>query len=529
MAGRKLTDNQHQIVKEYVALARRISAYPSRSDLIRAGISRDRIRSHFGNMAELKAASKEFYPESFTKIIDTEIFNSSAFEDLKKKAKKHKVFVVTTVVAGAPVNQNLMQSIKQYCKKRNAMLLVIPADYALQQLDHDLVSDKDVNIVFKTLHLNSNICVNPIKIDPKQVDPATGLDSFGHSETVLIGSPKQRRLPVANSNNKMARIIQATGALTRPNYIPNDGIPKRRDTLAEKHHRMGGVIVEIVDDKLYHFRHFEMCKDGSFNDLFYNYSKGGVKFVGCLGIIQGDKHVGDTDPKVNAAVDEMCASGKPKFRVEHDFFNGKSINPHGEDDLIETAQLAEAGELNLRKEFQLCADELNRVRKLGTADIHVIVESNHNDWILRYLKKGKFSPENRLIATKLQALVIENGENPFKAAMEMMGVKMGPDLLFLNVDDDFVKAGIALGNHGHLGANGRKNPGTKGMYKAYGACFFGHGHHGEIYHDAMMVGTSTHLKLSYNKGASSWDNAQGILYKDGTRQLINVIHGKWRK
>ena len=321
-------------------------------------------------------------------------------------------------------------------------------------------------------------------------------------------------------------MIQATGALTKPHYIPKSGIPKRRDTLAEKQHRMGGVIIEIVDDKLYHFRHFEMCKDGSFNDLFYNYSKTGVKYVGCEAIIQGDKHVGDTDPAVNAAVDEMCKIGKPKYRIEHDFFNGKSINPHGEDDVIEQVQLAELGLLNLKNELQMCADEINRVRRLNSSQTHVIVESNHNEWIVRYLKKNKFSPENHLLAIKLQQAVIE-GKQPFAAAMEICGVKAGPDLIFLELDDDFIVEGVACGNHGHLGANGKRNPGTKGMYKAYGKCSFGHTHHGEIWHDAQNVGTSTYMKLSYNHGASSWDNSQGILYAGGTRQLVNVIYGKW--
>ncbi len=522
-----LTDAQKVIIKTYAKFARKYNSYPSRTELIKLGISRDMVRHHFGNMEFLKKNAKDHDPVSFAKIIDIEIFNDSVFSELENKTKRHKVFIVQTVVAGAPIHKNLMLSVRKYLDIKGGMHLIIPADYALQDISPELMADPDVNIVFRTLHLNSNICINPIKIDPKQVDPTTGLDSFGHSETVIIGSPKQRRISVANSNNKLARVIQATGALTRPNYVPRDGIPKRRDTLAEKHHRMGGVIVEIVDNKLYHFRHFEMCKDGSFNDLFYNYNKDGMKFVGCEAIVQGDKHVGDTDPSVNDAVDEICAMGKPTYRIEHDFFNGKTISKHSMDNQVERAQLAENKQIDFLDELKMTAEELVRVRKLKTAKIHVIVESNHNDWIMQYLNKGKFSDESRLISIKLQAAAIE-GTHPLKAAMELCGVKDGDDLKFLEVDDDFILSGVACGNHGHLGANGRRNPGTKGMLKAYGKCFFGHGHHGDIWHDAIMVGTSTYLKVGYNKGASSWDQSQGILYHDGTRQLVNVIYGKWR-
>lgn len=516
-----------KILKAYTSFASKNNALPTRNDMKAIGISRDAIRHYFGNMLILKQNAKERTPKAFEKIIDIEIFSNSAFSEIEKKARKHKVYVIQTAVAGGPIHGDLFASVKTFLKNKKGMHLIIPADYALQDIDPVLMEDPDINIVFRTLRLNSNICVDPIKIDPKQVDPIAGLSDLAHAETVIIGSPKQRRVSISNSNSKLSRMIQATGALTKPSYVPSNGVPKRRDTLAEKHHRMGGVIVEIVDNKLYHFRHFEMCKDGSFNDLFYNYSKKGVKYVGCAAIIQGDKHVGDTDPVVNAAVDEMCKIGKPKYRVEHDFFNGKSINPHGEHDVIELAQLAEAGLLNLKKELQSCADEITRVRKLKSSKVHVIVESNHNDWILRYLKKGQFSPENRLVANKLQTAVIE-GKQPFAAAMELFGVHAGPDLVFLELDDDFIVEGVALGNHGHLGSNGKRNPGAKGMFKAYGKCSFGHTHHGEIWHDAQNVGTSTYMKLSYNKGASSWDNSQGILYEGGTRQLVNVIYGKWR-
>lgn len=517
-----------KLLKAYASLAKSLGAYPTIAELQEAGISRNTFRHNFGTHDDYKEAAKQAFPEHFKDVLDDSMFNNSVHDALQKEVRTVKRFIITTAVAGAPLHKGLLASMKKFQELHQAMVLVIPADYALQDMNKTLVADPDVRIVFKTLHLNTNICVNPIKIDPKQVDPATGLDSFGQSETVIIGSPKQRRVPVANSNSKLARVIQATGAITRPNYIPRDGIPKRRDTLAERHHRMGGVIVEIVDDKLYHFRHFEMSKDGSFNDLFHNYSGEGMKYVGCAAIVQGDKHVGDTDPAVNAAVDEMCAIGKPRYRIEHDFFNGASISHHSEKNQVERAIMAKQGKISLHNELNITSGEMKRVRSLKTAKTHVIVESNHNDWIMQYLNRGHFTDENRHVSVKLQDLAME-GKHPLQAAMETLyGVKPGTDIKWLGIDDDFRVAGVELAAHGHLGANGKRNPGTKGMYKCYGKVMFGHGHHGEIYHDAMMVGTSTYLKLGYNKGCSSWDNSQGILYADGTRQLVNVIGGKWR-
>jgi hypothetical protein len=526
----KTASRKDQIALTYAKLAKKLKAYPSRSDLLKeAGISRDMIRDHFGNMDSLKQHAQSLSPKSFENIISPEAFSAEVFSDLKEQVKKYKRFVVTTAVAGAPVHENFLDALKGYCSLNKAMLLLIPANYALYEIDPDLVSDPNVNIVFRPLKLNSNIYIDPIKIDPKQVDPVAGLDALGQTDgTVIIGSPKQRRIPVANSNTKLARIIQSTGAITRPKYIPSDKIPKRRDRLAEAHHKMGAVIVEIVDDKFYHFRPVQMCKDGSFNDLFYKYTPNGKKsFVGCEAIVQGDYHVTETDPLVDKAVDEMCLLGKPNFRIFHDFFSGVSINHHEMRNKVLRARLAGENKINLEQELKENAKVIKAKQKLKTAKKLVFAKSNHDEFLDRYLAEGNFDDQNRVISTKLQVLAME-GKDPFKAGLEMMGVEFGPDIIWLERDQDFRVAGIELGAHGDLGANGKRNPGSKGMYKAYGKVIYGHCHYGEMWHEAWSVGTSTYRKLSYNRGASSWDNSQAIVYSDGTRQLINVIEGKWR-
>jgi hypothetical protein len=519
-----------QIALVYAKLTKKLKTYPSRSDLLReVGISRDMIRDHFGNMEALRQYAQKLSPKNFENIISPETYSSEVFSDLKEQAKKYKRFVVTAAVAGAPVHENFLKALKVYCSINKAMLLVIPANYAIYEMDPNLVADPDVHIVFKPLKLNSNIQVDPIKIDPKQVDPVVGLDALGQTEgTVLIGSPKQRRVPVANSNTKLARIIQSTGAVTRARYIPADRIPKRRDRLAEAHHKMGAVVVEIVDDKLYHFRVVQMCKDGSFNDLFYKYTPDGKKsFVGCEAIIQGDYHVTETDPLVDKAVDEMCAIGKPTYRIFHDFFSGVSINHHEMKNKVLRARLASENKISLEAEMKATAEAIQSKQKLKTAKKLVFSKSNHDEFLDRYLAEGNFDDHNRVFSTKLQVLAME-GKDPLKAGLEMMGVRFESDIIWLERDQDFRVAGIELGAHGDLGANGKRNPGAKGMYKAYGKVIYGHCHFGEMWHEAWSVGTSTYRKLSYNRGASSWDNSQAIVYSDGTRQLINVIEGKWR-
>lgn len=523
-----MSNKKDQIALEYARLAKKIKAYPSRADVIKTlDISRDVIRAHFGDMDSLKEHAKTLSPKSFENIVSPEAYAPEVFSDLKNKVKKFKRFVVTTAVAGAPVNENFLDSIKTYCRINKAMLLVIPANYALYEMSPDLVTDPDVNIVFKSLKLNSNIYIDPIKIDPKQVDPATGLDALGRTDgTVIIGSPKQRRIPVANSNTKLARIIQSTGAITKNKYIPSDKIQKRRDVLGEAHHVMGAVIIEIQDDKFYHFRVVQACKDSSFNDLFYKYTPQGSSYVGCEAVVQGDYHVTETDPEVDKAVDRMCQLGKPKYRIFHDFFSGVAINHHEMKNKVLRAKLASENKLGLEEELKKNAKAIISKLKLKTAGKLVFSKSNHDEFLDRYLADGSFDDQNRIMSTQLMVAAME-GKDPLKYAMESMGVDF-TNIIWLERDQDFRVAGIELGAHGDLGANGKRNPGSKGMYKAYGKVIYGHCHYGEMWHDAWSVGTSTYRKLSYNRGASSWDNSHAIVYADGTRQLINVINGKWR-
>lgn len=527
---KKKTSRKDEIALSYIKLVEKTKKYPSGSTLIKdLKISKDMVRNHFGTMAGLKEYSKQLSPKSFEGVISPENYSNSAFFDLKTQTKKYKKFIITTAVAGAPVHEGFLASIKSYSKKNKAMLLIIPANYALYDIDPVLASDPDINIVFKSLRLNSNIHIDPIKIDPKQVDPILGLDALGQTEgTVIIGSPKQRRAPIANSNTKLARIIQSTGAITKNKYIPADGVPKRRDRLAESHHTMGAVVVEIIDDIFFHFRVVQMCKDGSFNDLFYKYSPNGdKKFIGCEAVIQGDYHVTETDPKVDKAVDEICSLGKPKYRVFHDFFSGVSINHHEMRNKVVRAMLANENKINLEAELKECVRVINDKKKKKLSEKLVFSKSNHDEFLDRYLAEGNFDDQNRTLSTKLQIFAME-GKDPFRAALEMFGLKFDSSIVWLERDQDFRVAGIELGAHGDLGANGKRNPGSKGMYKAYGKVIYGHCHYGEMWHGAWSVGTSTYRKLSYNKGASSWDNSHAIVYSDGTRQLINVIEGKWK-
>ena len=100
-------------------------------------------------------------------------------------------------------------------------------------------------------------------------------------------------------------------------------------------------------------------------------------------------------------------------------------------------------------------------------------------------------------------------------------------VLWYDRDTEYKVAGIELGQHGDLGLNGSRGSLSQSE-KAYGDCVVGHSHHSNIMRGAWRVGTSTKLKLDYNRGPSSWNQSHCLVYFDGSRQLINIIDSKWR-
>lgn len=525
-----MNQKQEEIAKVFARLSKSSGRYPTRADMIKSDVKWDAIRAAFGSMEGLRDVAREEFPNHFAGIVDPDHFNAEAFQALKEHVKKYQRFFISCVVPGAPVDQDAMASVQTWCKKVKGTSLFLAANYGLLDLPADFVAEN--NIVFRDLKLNSNLWISAIKIDPKQLDPLQSLDLIGQREgTMIIASPKQRMRPVANSNMKLPHIIQATGAITKPRYVAKTFLGRsseRRDYIAKSQHVMGGIIVEVVDDKFYHFRQVQFDKDGSFIDLFQRYDEDGVTSVNAEAIVQGDFHDGETDKEADKAADDLCKLGKPKYRVFHDFFNGHSISHH--DRKKKVHQAIKAGENRLSLATELHDMKLTLAKKCREAgrEKFLMVRSNHDEFLHRYLEEGDFEDQNRLLATKLQVAAME-GKDPLKHAMELLGLKDQGRIIWLERDVDFKVSArkIEVGAHGDLGANGAKGS-SQGMLKAYGDCTYGHCHYPEINQGAWSVGTSSRMDLDYKRGASSWMHSHCIIYPNGSRQLINVVNGKWK-
>lgn len=522
---------KERIIKIYKLLLKKKKMSPSRAELLNKGITRDMIRHHFGSITKLKQLIRDTDPEIFKDIVDDTVFTHKAIKSLRKEVKKYKRFVITTAVTGMPVHMGFYNNLKYYCEKNNAKLLILlssdPAAVGGFELDGVLAGE---SFVFDEVALNNNLFISTFKTSAKQVNPLTGIARIGQRErSMIIASPKQFLEYVPIANDKSSHALMTTGAITLPMYKTERYMSQRTAYISESDHCMGAIIVELEDEKYFHVRQIQAeTKSGYFIDLNKYYLINRTESVRPEAIVFGDWHTGSTDPVVRKTSFEMLKDLKPKRLFLHDVFDGISVNPHMSNAYLTKAAMNKRL-LSLELELLENAKELAEIEKAATYTSEiVIVASNHDDFLSRYLQSGEYIKDstNSLVAHEL-ALQKAKGANPFEVGVKMFGFT-GTKTKWLKISDSYKICGIEHGQHGHIGLNGQKNPTNGSLEKGYGVGIFGHSHSPGILRGIYRTGTSTLMRLGYNQGSSSWGHAHVITYHNGSRQLVSIYNGKYR-
>lgn len=428
-------------------------------------------------------------------------------------------YIITSAQYNAGVNKSLLVNMLNFAKKHKVdQILVFPmrGKYIEEErLSKDLL---EFELVDK-MKLNSNLMLKTINGLPQQIDPFFGLaGKFSRDYSHIIPSPKIRYKSIAN-NSKYPRAIMSTGAITRPNYKMHTRIGQ----LANEQHQYGFIYVEIVNNTIFNARQIEATGKGDFHYLTEKYYGGKVLTEKPEALILGDWHNGDTCPKVRKATIKMIGELKPKRVVFHDLFNGHSINHHEEQHLISELRSIEGNRFGLQQEMTAVYKEVKFFAETFKDVEFLIVRSNHDDFLERYIQERRFvnHGQNFMFVCKLIPKLIDERNIPLQEALRLIG-EIPSNVRFIQEDDSYRIRGVELGVHGHRGSNG-----SKGSPKLFSRLnlrtITGHTHTPELLANGMVVGTSTKLRLSYTKGASSWLNAHGILYSNGKYGLITLL------
>lgn len=437
-------------------------------------------------------------------------------------------YLVTTIQGGARVNRNLLRNMLAFAERHNVVKIYV---YVMQgRHKEDIAIDPTIQleemIEFipqdkRGIILNNNLKLYDTGILASQINPLTGFSSKLHRDySYILPSPKIRYQSIANTS-KYPRFLATTGALTHGNYKLHTAQGRK----AELEHEYGFAFVRIKNRRLFDYQPVMALKNGNFHFKREHYKNGQVSEKAPEALILGDWHTGDTCPKTRKVTVKMIEELQPKRVVFHDLFNGHSINHHERSDNLSKALLWNDRKHVLEEEVDQCRKEINWFASRFPDIRFIVAESNHDLFMAHYVRLENFlqDGQNSVFACKLFVKLADNKPEPIlRTAMEMTG-SIEPNVTLLNEDEECRVRGVEVGYHGHRGINGSR--GTGASFDRYNLRMItAHEHSPKLYANGMVVGTSTHLKLPYTKGASSWLTAHGLLYDDGKYTLLTIVH-----
>lgn len=533
------------VIEAYIEFVKENKRHPSSSELKAMDVSRDMVKHHYGSLSRLKEYARQNYQKVFKDVIDETLFEPQRFKKIQEEIGNYNRFVITTAVTGCEVHNDFYKSLKNYCKRNKAMLLVLPcSDTAAKvgwSFDSKLSNDY---IVGHDLSLGKNFNIRQIQLSAKQIKPTTGLQRLSQKDGAFIyASPKQSLEYVPISGEKLPHPIMTSGAITKANYDTDKYMSKRTAYIANFDHVIGAVVVEIDKDDFYYFRQIQADpKTGGFVDLGKFYSPNGtVKKMEAEALVMGDYHAGEHDEEAKKVWREVIKFVGVKHVIGHDVYNGKSVNHHDYRKTITQARKAVNNQISLEDELEVTCKEVNDICSWIKGKF-IWVKSNHDEVLDRYLNEARYINDdvNLRLASQLIKPMID-GHDPLQYALENLTelcekpkqkrkvtqLKDKNKVMFLERDKDFKIAGIECSSHGDKGPNGSRGS-MEAFEKAYGACVIGHAHSPAILRNVWRVGTTSKLRLDYNSGASSWMHTSCLIYPNGSRQMINSIRGKWR-
>lgn len=485
------------ISKEYNKIAKSYpkpdrASVPQEKFLSKSKFSVKDVEKFFGSYEVLKRAAVHGINP------DTDVYTRESIVNKVDHKSKSGLFFLSAAVAGQTLNVPLFNTVQNFCKVTGAELRILPVRGVKKGDELYPIELHDFMDKFYTeIKFNSNLTAIDMMLYPQQQLPLTGFDRYAQGKSIIIASPKQQLKFVPVSNIGLPHIAHTTGAITNPDNYAHT----RAGAMAAKDHKIGGLIIQVVDSKVFHVRQVQVNEHGGFQHLGKYYEGSKVDIADATAVVIPDYHCGFHDDESTSAWFRLVDEVKPKYVIFHDLFDGYSISHHHDDDIY-TQVNRPSHVKTLELELKCVADELLKWQKHTKAQL-VIVKSNHDEVIEKWLKKGKwkFDRENYNVGLRLANYYVTQQRDPLECYLrDVHNVK---NVRFLQRTEEFKLEGVHLGYHGDKGPNGTRG-GAKSLSAVLGDCVIGHFH----------CLTLAHSVLTFERG---WVNIDDV--KVGERAL----------
>lgn len=523
-----------------IELAIKTGFYLKRSYAVKLDLAKE-IREELGidctgeAMLEHLTASKPAIKKATSKPVKPSFVGSAQAKERNREILQGNKFLITYAQNETAVNLPFFSNLRAYADHIGAQILVVKGHYNTSAFSGQVkgdpdwyaeeirpyLIDQDAFLGFHHgLFLNAETNILPTTLYPVNA----GAQLIGNSQAIILAHPKQQAKTLPVMKGESTRWVYSTGSVTVRNYVTSAAGAK-----AESDHAYGALLVEVCDESLEfkarHLRADDM--DGSFYDLdlFIDKQKITVSEKP-FSVVLGDVHAEKLDPVFWGQTLDFLDQYKPQKVVLHDILDFSSRNHHRRDSgHFLASQLNETVENDLRQVSYTLVQLRNAVEN---GDL-IVVYSNHDDALIRWLDCNKYDPRkdpvNAVTYHKLNAAVYSDiiNKEPERPILETALAELQMDsaqATFLLLDQSCNVNGVEVGFHGDKGVNGSK--GSPALYSKQGISMVtGHTHSPSMLGDVTTVGCCN-LEQGYNKGLSSWALCHAIIYPNGARTLITL-------
>lgn len=441
-------------------------------------------------------------------------------------------FVFTSAQNNTEVHTDFLKSLQVYCAEKDAQLVIGQFVYNKNGFQNGVVDGDDIYFA-KELQpyfvadsrqvADDLVWCGELNILPTTKYPLSGLQQYTGAACSIVPASTIGLESVATQKALPAKIMYSTGCITQHNYIQ-----KKTGQLAESRHNYGALVVEFDKDDKWFARQIETDESGCFYDLLNYYTPKGVESGAIEAINWGDLHAEKSDSDVLESCIDMLDALNPNYQLFHDTFDMTGRNHHNRDNAHFLAEMFYNDSESVEKDIKTASSVLEMFSSETTHS--VVVESNHDlaltSWLVDNRYDFKKDPVNSMVYLELQlaqykAIKEKRGAfNLLEFALQRFGGGLG-NISFLNTDDSFAVAGVEMGMHGHVGANGSR--GTPKQFQNLNcAVNTGHTHSASIYGNVYTAGVTGALDMGYNIGASSWSHSHILTYPNGKRAIVTM-------
>jgi len=483
---------------------------------IKYGSSERTIRKWFKKLDLPKKNEPE--PEQY------QLAKEKVFDNSKRR------FIVTSAQACTPVNNEFLKNIEAYAEHIQAEILVIPFRYknptsvfTNEQQQNEWWDPKIVKYLTLNRHdLNNGVSIlSDVPIQPTASNPLLGLEGMTRDHSCVVGHPRFELKTIPVMEGCRPKIMFTSGCCTIPNYTLSKAGKK-----GEFHHSIGFAIIEIKDEEVFFFRQVGANdKNGEFIDLFFHVKNGKISIEDSVeACAMGDIHVAHVDKDVvDLTLNDLFKKLTPKKLFVHDIMDSMSISHHNLKDPFKLHEQEMNGRNSLENEVNEMLDWLEQIKEY---DVY-IVKSNHDEHIDQFLASTdwrKMTTFKNAIPYMEYSMAKLKNEAPNGIVPYLIN-KRFPKFKCLTDDCNVTVKGFLMSVHGSKGASGSRG-GIQQFSRLSTKSVTAHSHTISRVGGAVSVGTSTHLRVGYNKSFSPWIQAHGIVNRLGKFQHIVFFNTK---